>query len=288
MKRPWFAPSALWRDAGQRFLRDGPATYSLLLLVAVALAVIVGPWLSPYSYAEQNLGQGATAPSMAHWFGTDILGRDLLTRLLYGGRISLAVGIAATAVALVIGISWGMLAAYIGGRVDALMMRIVDILYALPFMVVIILLTVSFGRSMLLLFLAIGCLEWLSMARIVRAQVLSLREREFVQAAECIGLAPPAVMWRHVLPNALGPITVYATLTVPNVMLLEAFLSFLGLGVQAPHSSWGVLISQGVQYMEIHPWLILFPGTTLTLVLFALNVLGDSLRDALDPAHSKV
>ncbi len=285
MKLCWPRPSALWRDAGRRFLRDEPATYSLLLLLAITLAVIVGPWLSPYGYASQNLQIGASAPSIAHWFGTDPLGRDLLTRLLYGGRISLAVGLLATAVALVIGVSWGILAAYFGGRIDALMMRIVDALYALPFMVVIILLTVSFGRSMLLLFLAIGCLEWLSMARIVRAQVLSLREREFVQAAACIGLGRGAVMLRHVLPNTLGSITVYATLSVPNVMLLEAFLSFLGLGVQAPHSSWGVLISQGVEYIEIYPWLLLFPGVTLSLVLLALNVLGDSLRDALDPAH---
>ena len=268
-------------------MRDDAARRSLWLLGAVGLAVLVGPWFSPYSYESQDLQRGASAPSMAHWFGTDILGRDLLTRLLYGGRISLAVGLAATAVALVIGVGWGTLSAYIGGRVDALMMRIVDILYALPFMVVIILLTVSFGRSMLLLFLAIGCLEWLSMARIVRAQVLSLREREFIQAAECIGLRRWMVMWRHVLPNTLGPITVYATLTVPNVMLLEAFLSFLGLGVQPPQSSWGVLISHGVHYMEIHPWLLLFPSATLMLVLFALNVLGDSLRDALDPAHGK-
>ncbi len=287
MKIGW-SPSALWHDAWGLLMRDAAARRSLWLLGVVVLAVLVGPWFSPYSYETQDLQQGASAPSLAHWFGTDILGRDLLTRLLYGGRISLAVSLSATAVALLLGVSWGTLSAYLGGRVDAVMMRIVDILYALPFMVVIILLTVSFGRSMLLLFLAIGCLEWLSMARIVRAQVLSLREREFIQAAECIGLQRWMVMLRHVLPNALGPITVYATLTVPNVMLLEAFLSFLGLGVQAPHSSWGVLISHGVQYMEIHPWLLFFPGITLTLVLFALNVLGDSLRDALDPAHGKL
>jgi oligopeptide transport system permease protein len=205
---------------------------------------------------------------------------------MYGGRISLAVGFVATAVALLIGVTWGAIAGYVGGRVDAVMMRIVDILYALPFMIFIVLLMVVFGRNLLLLFLAIGAVEWLTMARIMRGQVQTLRKQEFVEAAISLGLAPATIIRRHLIPNALGPIIVYTTLTIPSVMLLEAFLSFLGLGIQPPKTSWGLLISYGAETMEEYPWLLIFPGMALTLTLFALNFLGDGLRDALDVRRS--
>ena len=270
-------------DAWNRLRSNTAAMVSLLVLLVLAVVTLLAPWLTPFPYDRQDLLLGATPPSLDHWFGTDPLGRDLFTRVLYGGRVSMAVGLAATAVAMTIGVSWGIVAGFSGGRVDVVMMRIVDILYALPFMIFIILLTVVFGRSMLLLFLAIGCVEWLTMARVVRGQVLSLRQQEFILASESIGLSARQLMWRHVLPNTMGPVIVYVTLTVPNVMLLEAFLSFLGLGVQPPRSSWGLLIAHGVESMEEYPWLLVFPGIFLTVSLFALNYLGDGLRDALDP-----
>lgn len=251
-----------------------------MLMVLLALAT---PWIAPYSYSDQYLELGASPPSWQHWLGTDLFGRDLLTRILYGSRVSLAVGALATAVALTIGVLWGTLAGYLGGRVDAWMMRLVDILYALPFAVFIILLTVVFGRSLLLLFLAIGCVEWLTMARIVRGQVMSVRKQEYIEAAVTLGLSPWRIMGVHVIPNILGPIIVYATLTIPNVILLESFLSFLGLGVQPPESSWGVLIAHGVETMEEYPWLLYWPAAFLSVTLFCLNFLGDGLRDALDP-----
>ena len=239
------------------------------------------PWLGG-DPTRAELTQVLEPPSAEHWLGTDIFGRDLLTQIMYGGRISLAVGFVATAVALVIGVTWGAVAGYVGGRVDAVMMRLVDILYALPFMIFIVLLMVVFGRNLLLLFLAIGAVEWLTMARIMRGQVQSLRQQEFVEAAVSLGLSPATIVRRHLVPNALGPIIVYTTLTIPSVMLLEAFLSFLGLGVQPPATSWGLLISYGAETMEEYPWLLIFPGAALTLTLFALNFLGDGLRDALD------
>ena len=211
----------------------------------------------------------------------------MLTRIIYGGRVSLLVGFIATSVALVIGVSWGALAGYAGGKLDAFMMRLVDILYALPFMIFIILLMVVFGKNLLLLFFAIGAVEWLTMARIVRGQVMTLKKQEFIEAAHSMGLPKQIIIVRHIVPNAIGPIIVYATLTVPNVMLLEAFLSFLGLGIQPPESSWGLLINYGVETMEEYPWLLIFPGLALTITLFALNFLGDGLRDALDPKTSK-
>jgi len=230
---------------------------------------------------------GAAPPSAAHWLGSDTFGRDLLVRILYGGRVSLMVGFIATSVALVIGVTWGAIAGYVGGRLDAVMMRIVDILYALPFMIFVVLLTVVFGRSMLLLFLAIGAVEWLTMARIIRGQVQGLKQQEYVEAAISLGLSRAAIIARHVIPNALGPLIVYTTLTIPSVMLLEAFISFLGLGVQPPASSWGSLISDGVETMEEYPWLLVFPGVALSVTLFALNFLGDGLRDALDVRASR-
>jgi oligopeptide transport system permease protein len=278
---------SLWDDAWARLRSNKLAMLGLAFLVIMVLLCIAAPWLTPYGYEQQNLRLGATPPSAAHWLGTDNFGRDMLTRILYGGRVSLMVGFIATAVALLIGVTYGAIAGYVGGRLDAVMMRLVDILYALPFMIFIILLMVVFGRNLLLLFLAIGAVEWLTMARIVRAQVQSLRQQEFVEAAISIGLGPAAIIRRHVIPNALGPVIVYTTLTIPSVMLLEAFLSFLGLGIQPPQSSWGLLISNGVESMEEYPWMLIFPGLALTLTLFALNFLGDGLRDALDPKASR-
>lgn len=235
----------------------------------------------------QDLELGAVPPSIDHLLGTDVFGRDLFTRILYGGRISLMVGFLATFVSLCIGVLWGTIAGYMGGRLDSVMMRIVDIIYALPFMIFIILLTVIFGRNLLLLFLAIGAVEWLTMARIVRGQVLSIRRQEFIEAAIAMGIPHRQIVFRHLIPNVLGIIIVYSTLTIPSVMLLEAFLSFLGLGVQPPMSSWGLLISYGVEVMEEYPWLLIFPGLVLSVTLFSLNFLGDGLRDALDPRASK-
>jgi len=279
--------TSLWRDAWRRLARNRLALLGLFVLALFTLLALLTPWIAPYEYAQQNLELGATPPSATHWLGTDIFGRDLLTQILYGGRVSLAVGFVATAVALLIGVSWGAIAGYAGGRVDAIMMRLVDILYALPFMIFIVLLMVVFGRNMLLLFLAIGAVEWLTMARIMRAQVQSLRQQEFVEAAFSIGLPPAAIIRRHLVPNALGPMIVYTTLTIPGVMLLEAFLSFLGLGVQPPQTSWGLLISAGAETMEEYPWLLLYPGLALTFTLFSLNFLGDGLRDALDVRGAK-
>ena len=279
--------TSLWQDAWLRLRRNRLALVGLIILLLFISIAAVTPWIAPYGYAQQDLELGAAPPSAAHWLGTDIFGRDLLTQIMFGGRISLAVGFVATAVALLIGITWGAIAGYMGGRVDAVMMRLVDIIYALPFMIFIILLMVVFGRNMLLLFLAIGAVEWLTMARIMRSQVQSLRQQEFVEAAVSLGLPTATIIRRHLIPNALGPIIVYTTLTVPSVMLLEAFLSFLGLGVQPPETSWGLLISYGAESMEEYPWLLLFPGLALTLTLFSLNFLGDGLRDALDVRGAK-
>jgi oligopeptide transport system permease protein len=279
--------SSLWLDAWIKLGKNRLALSGLVILLFLIVVSLLTPWIAPYSYEEQNLMLGATAPSAAHWLGTDIFGRDMLTRIMYGGRVSLMVGFIATAVALVIGILWGAVAGFVGGRLDAVMMRIVDIMYALPFMIFIVLLMVVFGRNILLLFVAIGAVEWLTMARIVRGQVMTLRKQEFVEAAYSMGLSKWAIIRRHIIPNTLGPVIVYTTLTIPSVMLLEAFLSFLGLGIQPPQSSWGLLINYGVETMEEYPWLLIFPGITLSLTLFALNFLGDGLRDALDPKASK-
>lgn len=279
--------SSLWHDARIRLQKNKLAMISAVFLLFIIVVAILTPWIAPYSYEAQDLYLGATPPSAEHWFGTDTLGRDLMTRLMYGSRVSLMVGVIATTVALLIGVLWGTTAGYIGGRLDSVMMRIVDVLYALPFAIFIVLLTVVFGRSLLLLFLAIGAVEWLTMARIIRGQVLTLRKQEFVEAAVSIGLNKWIIITKHLIPNALGPIIVYTTLTIPSVILLESFLSFLGLGVQAPQSSWGSLISNGVETMEEYPWLLIFPGLTLSLTLFSLNFFGDGLRDALDPKASK-
>ncbi len=279
--------SSLWHDAWLRLRKNKLALFGGSVLLFMIVVALLTPWIAPYSYEAQNLDLGASSPSAAHWLGTDIFGRDVLTQIMYGGRISLAVGFIATAVALLIGVTWGAVAGYVGGRVDAVMMRLVDILYALPFMIFIVLLMVVFGRDILLLFLAIGAVEWLTMARIMRSQVQSLRQQEFVEAAVSVGLSPAAIIRKHVVPNALGPIIVYTTLTIPSVMLLEAFLSFLGLGIQPPATSWALLISYGAEIMEEYPWQLIIPGCALTLTLLSLNFLGDGLRDALDVRGSK-
>ena len=278
--------SSLWSDALSRLLKNKAAVAGALILVILITLALLAPWIAPYPYAYQDLDLGASAPSSAHLLGTDVLGRDLFSRILYGARISLLVGFIATTVALIIGVSWGIIAGYFGGKIDSVMMRIVDVLYGLPFIIFIILLMVIFGRNLWLLFLAIGAIEWLTMARIVRAQVLTLKNQEFVLAAQAMGVSNFSMFRRHLLPNILGPIAVYGTLTIPQVMLLESFLSFLGLGIQPPMSSWGTLIKDGVESMEEYSWLLVYPGLTFTITLFALNFFGDGLRDALDPKTS--
>lgn len=278
--------TSLWKDAVRRFLKNKMAVFGLAFVLALALAALVAP-LFVQNYATQNLAYGAQPPSSAHWLGTDVLGRDLLSRVLYGSRISLAVGICATLVSLTIGVLYGAISGYLGGKTDAVLMRIVDILYALPFTVFVILLMVIFGRNIILLFMAIGAVEWLTVARIVRGQVLSLRRQEFIEAAIALGLRKRAIILRHLVPNVLGITIIYATLTVPSVMLLEAALSFLGFGVQPPMSSLGVLIDEGAKNIEEFPWLLIFPGVVFSLTLFSLNFLGDGLRDALDPKAAK-
>ena len=278
--------SSLWQDALRRLIQNRAAMIGGITILILIILAIFAPLIAPYSYSYQNLDIGASPPSVEHLLGTDVLGRDLLSRLLYGARISLLVGFVATGVALVIGVSWGIIAGYFGGKVDSVMMRIVDVLYGLPFIIFIILLMVIFGRNIWLLFAAIGAVEWLTMARIVRAQVIGLKNQEFVQAAQVMGVSNFSMFRRHILPNILGPIAVYATLTIPQVMLLEAFLSFLSLGIQPPMSSWGTLIRYGVESMEEHYWLLIYPGLTFTITLFALNFFGDGLRDALDPKTS--
>ncbi|MEM9395878.1 MAG: ABC transporter permease [Pseudomonadota bacterium] len=279
--------TSLWQDAWVRLRKNKLAVFGLIVLATMGVIALLTPWIAPYAYDAQNLDLGATPPSGKHFLGTDIFGRDMLTQIMYGGRVSLAVGLIATSVALTIGVTWGAVAGYVGGRTDAVMMRLVDILYALPFMIFIVLLMVVFGRNIILLFLAIGAVEWLTMARIMRGQVQSLRQQEFVEAAVSLGLPARTIIRRHLIPNALGPIIVYTTLTIPSVMLLEAFLSFLGLGIQPPQTSWGLLISYGAETMEEYPWLLIYPGLALTLTLFSLNFLGDGLRDALDVRGSK-
>ncbi|MBI3895186.1 MAG: ABC transporter permease [Acidobacteria bacterium] len=253
------------------------------VLGIILLASLLAPWIAPYSYEQIDLKLGASPPNSAHWMGTDTLGRDLFSRTLYGGQISIAVGVVGTLVSLLIGVLYGSIAGYRGGHTDEVMMRFVDLLYSLPYLFLVIILLVFFSSSILMLFVALGLVQWLTMARIVRGQALSLKNAEFVQAARLSGTSGTGILFRHLLPNMLGPIVVYATLTVPAVILQEAFLSFLGLGVQPPRSSWGTLISDGAGVMSLFPWLVFFPAAILAAVLFSLNFLGDGLRDALDP-----
>lgn len=289
---------SLWRDSWHRLAKNKMALFGLWFVIGLTLICFLGPWLGQlpaairpvglsYSYQDQDLDLRVTGPSARHWLGTDQLGRDVLARVLMGGRISLLVGLSATAVSLTIGLLYGAVAGYFGGKLDVVMMRIVDVLYALPLAVFVILLMVFVGRSIFLLFLAIGAVEWLTMARIVRGQVMSLKKQEFIEAAHALGLRKRRIILRHIVPNVLGVVIVYATLTVPGVMLLEAFLSFLGLGVQPPMSSWGSLIKEGADWMEDAPWILIATGAVFSLTLFSLNFLGDGLRDALDVLAAK-
>lgn len=309
------AGHSLWRDAWRRLAKNRAAVASAVILGVMILACVVVPLVGP-DYRAADLNVGPTPPSRAHWFGTDFHGRDLFARVFFGGRISFAVGIIATVVSFVIGVSWGGVAGYAGGRVDAVMMRTVDVLYTFPRLILVILLQVFFANSggffhqsfiaildpfvenardpawfpvfqICFVFGALGAISWLTMARIVRGQVIALREQPFVEAAQSMGVGPGAIIVRHLLPNALGPIIVYTTLTVPQIMLSEAFLSFLGLGTQEPLASWGLLAAAGAETMDLYPWTLFFPALMLAVTLFCLNFLGDGLRDALDPKVRK-
>jgi len=283
MRAVLVSSKSIWAQTARRFIANRAATTAVFFLSVLIILCLLAPILTPYSYEQQNLELGASAPSWTHLFGTDANGRDLFTRVLYGGRVSLFVGVCATVVSLLIGVTYGAVSGYAGGRADAIMMRVVDTLYAQPFIVLVIVLMVVFGRNIYLMFAAIGAIEWLTMARIVRGQVLSLKDQPFVKAATVLGYSRSRILFRHIVPNIMGHVVVYATLTIPQVILLESFLSFLGLGVQAPMSSWGLLIGDGAAAMETYPWLIIAPGLLLSGTLFALNFIGDGLRDALDP-----
>ena len=282
---PQVAGRSLWADAWIKLKRNRAAVVSAWVIGLMAVLVIVGPYFSRYAFDFTDFASTSIGPSWStgHFFGTDTLGRDLFVRTLYGGRISLLVGIVATAVSLLIGVTYGAVAGYFGGRVDNVMMRIVDILYALPFMFFVILLMVFFGRNIVLIFVAIGAINWLDMARIVRGQTLSLKHREFVEAAQAQGVGAAAIIRRHIVPNLLGVVAVYVTLTIPQVILVESFLSFLGLGVQEPMTSWGALVNDGSREIESAQWMLIFPAAFLATTLFCFNFLGDGMRDALDP-----
>jgi len=277
---------SLWADARRRLFANRAALLSIVVLALMVLLIVFGPMVSPWSYDYIDFDGTWRAPPQIegmHFFGTDQLGRDLFVRTLVGGRISLMVGIVATLVSLLIGVAYGATAGYFGGRIDSLMMRGVDILYALPFMFLVILLMVVFGRHLVLIFVAIGAINWLDMARIVRGQTLTLKNREFVMAARASGVSNGRIIRRHIIPNLLGVVMVYVTLTIPQVILVESFLSFLGLGVQEPATSWGALVNEGARDMDAAPWALIFPAAFLAVTLFCFNFIGDGLRDALDP-----
>ncbi len=276
---------SLWKLAFQRLLKNKAAIVSIIILATIVTLAIIAPWLSPYELDQIDWENFQSKPNFAnqHYLGTDSNGRDLFVRILYGTRISLMVGLAATSVSLTIGVTYGALAGFVGGRLDNVMMRIVDVLYALPFMFFVILLMVFFGRNIVLMFAAIGAIEWLTMARIVRGQSISLRRKEFVEAAMALGVSTRGIIARHIVPNTLGTVIIYVTLTIPQVILTESFLSFLGLGVQEPMTSLGVLISEGSGQMQSAWWALVFPAVTLATLLFCFNFIGDGLRDALDP-----
>lgn len=279
--------TSLWVDAWKRLRKNRMALIGFVTIVILVIACIVGPWIIKatwgYTFDAQNLDYGAQPPSAAHWFGTDFFGRDLLTRVLIGGRVSLTVGLLAAGVSATLGVLWGAISGYVGGAVDNIMMRIVDIMYSLPGMFMVIILVTIFGKSIVLVFVALGVFGWLTTARIMRGQILSLKEREFVLAARSLGTRGPGIIARHLIPNALGPVIVYFTLRVPAMILAEAFLSFLGLGVQAPNPSLGALINEGANQMLIYWWVLVFPGVVMGVLLFSLNFVGDGVRDALDP-----
>ena len=272
-----------WR----RLKRSRTACAAAIVFFTITLTCWVGPIFSPYGYEQQDLNSGANHPTVEHWFGTDELGRDLLVRVLIGGRISIGVGFAASIVALVIGVSYGLIAGASGGRTDSVLMRFVDAVYALPFTMIVIILTVTFDKkSIFLIFMAIGLVEWLTMARIVRGQTKVLCKQTYLEAAKIAGSSQLRILTHHLLPNLIGPVIIYTTLTIPSVILIESVLSFLGLGVQPPMSSWGTLINEGARKIDIFPWLLIFPALAFSLTLFSLNFMGDGLRDAFDPKDS--
>jgi oligopeptide transport system permease protein len=284
MERAAIKGRSLWDDARRRLLRNKAAVASIVMLGVLVAAAVIGPYLAPFPYDQINKNDVWVGPMVnGHLLGTDSLGRDLLARLLTGLGVSLSIGAVATTVSLVIGVAYGAVAGYLGGRVDELMMRIVDVLYSLPFIFFVILLMVTFGRNFILIFVAIGAVEWLTMARIVRGQTMSLKQKEFIEAARAAGLSSGGIIGRHIVPNLLGPVVVYVTLTIPAVILTESFLSFLGMGVQEPRTSLGTLISQGAQDMELAPWLLIFPSIVMVVTLMCFNFIGDGLRDAIDP-----
>lgn len=293
---------SLWQDAWKRLRKNKMALLGSFFLLLLICAAIVGPWLLPYGFNDQQLHNAYAAPSWKHWMGTDSLGRDLFSRLLMGARISLSVGLTATLVSVAVGLVYGAIAGYAGGWIDEIMMRIVDIMYGLPYMFLVIIImailpgffaqqgggghAISAGQSFLIVFIVLGMFQWLTMARIVRGQVLSIKEKEFVESARACGATRSRILFAHIIPNLLGPVVVYATLTVPQVILREAFLSFIGLGIQAPLTSWGILAKESMQNMNpLHNnwWLVIFPGLMLAITLFSMNFIGDGLRDALDP-----
>lgn len=283
---PQIVGRSLWQDAWRRLVANRAAIASLVVLMLIAIASIAGPELLSWKYDQIDWDHVEAAPpdfEAGHYLGTDSVGRDLLARVLFGGRVSLMVGVLATVVALVIGVSVGAVAGYLGGRTDQLLMRLVDLLYSVPLTFFVIILMVVFGRNFILMFLAIGAVEWLTMARIVRGQTLTLRTREFIEAARASGGSTPAILLRHIVPNVLGVVIVYVTLTIPQVILLESFLSFLGLGIQEPMTSWGMLINDGAAELEVTPRTLIVPAAFMTVTLFCFNFLGDGLRDALDP-----
>ena len=276
---------SLWVDARRRLFQNTAAVVSLFLIFSIAFLSFFGPFFLKYSFSDTDWNSIYYPPSLnnGHFLGTDGNGRDLLVRILYGGRLSLTIGILATLVSVFIGVIYGTIAGYFGGKLDIFMMRVVEILYAMPYLIFVILLMVVFGRNIYFLFIAIGAVEWLTMARIVRGQTISLKEKEFIETSKALGQSNFMIIWKHIIPNLAGPIVVYITLMVPSVIILESFLSFLGLGVQEPLTSWGVLISEGSREMETAWWLLIFPGIFMTITLASLNFIGDGLRDAIDP-----
>ena len=274
-----------WADARGRFVRNKAALISLCLLLLVTLTCIVGPWLLPHAFDSADWDAMSLPPSLKNWhfFGTDEAGRDLLVRSLVGGRISLMVGFLATLSSVTLGIVWGATAGFIGGKVDAFMMRVVDMMYAVPYLLIAILMVTILGREFYLVVLTITVFSWMDMARVVRGQTLSLRSKELIEAARALGVPTRRIISRHIVPNLLGVVVIYTTVTVPGVILTESVLSFLGLGIQEPMTSWGVLIHDGAAVMEVSPWMLLFPAGLLSVTLYCFNYIGDGLRDALDP-----
>lgn len=274
-----------WVDARIRFMRNRAAVFSTVLLALITIACIVGPWVLPHSYEDTDFELMGIAPTWASWhlFGTDELGRDLLVRTLIGGRISLMVGALATIVSVAVGIVWGATAGFLGGKIDSFMMRVVDMLYAIPYLLIAILMVTILGREFYLVVLTISAFSWMDMARVVRGQTLSIKSKEYVEAARAIGVPTWRIIFQHVVPNLLGIVVIYTSITLPGVILTESVLSFLGLGVQEPNTSWGVLIHDGAAVMAATPWMILFPGAMLTIALYCFNFIGEGMRDALDP-----